>query len=172
MYTEREFVDLVKSLYGARIIKSHNRVYLINVTRQSACDKLFNRDTINWCIARSKSHWDSYITTPGNNQYFIVDFNNVNSSYSRNYNHSFIGFTVNNKGDIYAAHARDDKNLLGYTTTDGERLFERCLKEKGLYKYVIEDKMKDNVVSQASMFPFYFLISSILLAMCSLLIKW
>jgi len=172
MYTEREFVDLVKNLYGARIIKSHNSVYLISVTRQSACDKLFNRKTIDWCISRSKSHWDSYITTPGNKQYFIVDFKNVDSNRANDYNYSFIGFTIDNKGDIYAAHARDDKNLLGYSMVNGDRLFEHCLKEKGLYKYVIEDKMKDNVECQASMFPFYFLVSSILLAMCSLLIKW
>jgi hypothetical protein len=172
MYTEREFVDLVKNLSGAKILKSDNKVYLLEVTKQYACGKLFNRKTIDWCIARSKSHWNDYITNPGNKQYFIVDFNNVNSNRANDYNNSFIGFTVNNKGDIYAAHARDDKNLLGYSMINGDRLFEHCLKEKGLYKYVIEDKMKDNVECQASMLPFYFLVSSILLAMCSLLIKW
>ena len=172
MYTEREFVDLVKNLSGAKILKSHNKVYLLEVTKQYACDKLFNRKTIDWCIARSKSHWNDYITNPGNKQYFIVDFNNVDSNRTNDYNNSFIGFTVNNKGDIYAAHARDDKNLLVYSMVNGDRLFEHCLKEKGLYKYVIEDKMKDNVECQASMFPFYFLVSSILLAMCSLLIRW
>ena len=172
MYTEREFVDLVNSLSGVKILKSHNGVYLINVTKQSACDTLFNRETIDWCIARSKSHWNDYITNPGNKQYFIVDFNNVNSNNGSKYNYSFIGFTVNNKGDIYAAHARNDKNLLGFSMINGERLFEHCLKEKGLYKYVIEDGMKDNAECQASLLPFYFLVGSILLAMCSLLIKW
>lgn len=172
MYTENEFVDLVKSLYGARIIKSHNKVYLVEVTNQHACDKLFNRETIDWCIARSKSHWNEYITNPGNKQYFIVDFKNVDSNRTNDYNYSFIGFTVDKKGNIYAAHARNDKNLLGYTMTNGDKLFEHCLKEKGLYQYVIKDKMKENVEDRASMLPFYFLVSSILLAMCSLLIRW
>jgi len=172
MYTEKEFFYLVNELNGAKILKANNGIYLIKVNNHSACKKLFDRHTIDWCIARSKAHWNDYVENPGNKQYFIVDFNNINSLYENKYNYAFIGFTVNKNGDIYAAHARNDKNLLGYTTAGGEILFERCLKENGLYKYVIEDKMKDDAECQASMFPFYFLVSAILLAMCSLFIKW
>ena len=172
MYSEEEFVKYVNDTFGVKLLYHTNRVYLIKVTSHKVCKKLFDRKDIDWCIAQSEKHWDDYITHPGNKQYFIVDFNHANDlKGSAGYNNAFIGFTLNKEGEIYAAHARDDKNLLHYDYFTGVRDFERILTEKGLYDFVIKNKMK-NAEDAYAMVPVYLLVGSILLAMCSLLIKF
>ena len=173
MYTEKEFVNIVRFTPGVKIIHKIGRIYLLSVKYQSACASLFDIDTVYWCIARSEYQWKEYITNRGNKQYFIVDFNNINNYVSHDeYNFSFIGFTVDNDGNIYAAHARNDKNLLTERNTKGERLFERILKKKGLYDFVINDGMKKKEkVEEASMIPVYFLIGAIILASLTLFIR-
>lgn len=172
MYSEEEFVKYVNDTFGVKLLYHVNKVYLIRVKSHEVCKKLFDRKDIDWCIAQSEKHWDEYITHPGNKQYFIVDFNHTHDlKGSAGYNNAFIGFTLNKEGEIYAAHARDDKNLLHYDYFTGVRDFEKILKEKSLYNFVIENKMRGEEEAYA-MVPVYFLVGSILLAMCSLLIKF
>ena len=173
MYTEKEFVNIVRFTPGAKIIHKIGKIYLLSVKYQSACAALFDIDTVDWCIARSKYHWNEYISNRGNKQYFIVDFNNVNNYTNHDeYNFSFIGFTVDKDGDIYAAHARNDKNLLTERNTKGESLFERILEKKGLYDFVINNGMKKEAEEETlSMIPVYFLIGAIILASLTLFIR-
>ena len=173
MYTEKEFVSIVRFTPGAKIIHKIGKIYLLSVKYHSACASLFDIDTVDWCIARSKYHWNDYIANNGNKQYFIVDFNNVDNFVNYDeYNFSFIGFTVDNDGNIYAAHARNDKNLLSECNTKGEKLFEQILKKKGLYDFVFNDVMKKKEkVEEASMMPVYFLIGAIILASLTLFIR-
>ena len=170
MYNEENFVKFIQNTFGVKIQYQKNSVYLVRVMTYKVCKRLFDRSTINWCIARSESHWNEYITKPENNQYFIVDFGNIDSPDSRKYNYSLIGFTINKKGDIYAAHARNDDNLLERNFR-GVSKFETAIKEKGLYDYIIKNKMKDEQ-SVCSMLLVYALVGAILLALCSLLIRF
>ena len=172
MYSEEDFVEFIHKTFGVKLLYQSGKIYVIKVTSHDACKKLFDRDTIDWCIARSEKHWDDYVSHPGNKQYFIVDFNHVNTpKNSVGYNNAFIGFTINKDGEIYAAHARDDRNLLRLEIVSGKREFESILQKKGLYDFVIKNKMKGEEDGHA-MLPVYFLVGSILLAMCSLLIKF
>ena len=172
MYSEEDFVKFANETFGVKILCRVGKVYLIRVKFHEDCKKLFDRKDIDWCIAQSEKHWDEYITHPGNKQYFIVDFSHTHDlKGSDGYNNAFIGFTLNKHGEIYAAHARDDKNLLHYDYLTGVRDFEKILKEKDLYDFVIKNKMK-NAENTYAMAPVYFLVGSILLAMCSLLIKF
>jgi len=175
MYGESGFNKLVGKLRGAKILYQNNGVYVLKVTDFEACNKLFARESIDWCIANNEYHWDDYVKNPGNKQYFIVDFNLMNSDSSYEANQAFIGFTLTKDGKLYAAHGRNDKNLLR-KEFDGEMIFDKWLKHKGkgVYNFVVEsdmEKANTDEKTDYSMVPVYFLVGSILAAMMTLFIR-
>lgn len=174
MYKEKEFQRLIEKLSGINLLYKKDGVYIIKVSSFKSCKKLFNDDSIDWCIAKGENHWNNYVSYLGNNQYFIVDFNDIKSKNSVAYNNSLVGFTITKHGELYAAHARNDKNLLrteGYSKT----IFAKLLLDKNLYDFVINEKMatpyiqREESSKSVSMVPVYLLIGSILLAMMTLL---
>ncbi len=127
-----------------KVIYDNNNIVVINVNSFKDCHNIFYHNTINWCIAESELHWVNYVGNESCKQFFIIDFNKLHSSQRDDYNLSLIGFTLKN-GDLYAAHGRDDRNLLNAKIKDrtGFYPFENVLKSKGLYDFVIKRKMKD-----------------------------
>jgi hypothetical protein len=130
-----------------KVVYDKNNIVIIKVSSFEDCNRIFCHDTIKWCIAQNKAHWNSYVEKIGHKQYFIIDFNKMHEMRgSTDYNLSLIGFTL--KGDkLYAAHARNDNNLLNGFIKDrtGYHPFENILKDKGLYDFVIKRKMKSDV---------------------------
>lgn len=161
MFTEKDFVKKAPNLKGLSILYNSNGIYLIKVNNFSTCHTLFDRPTISWCIAQRISHWESYVSDPGNEQYFIIDFNNTEGK-GEDYNYSLIGFTKD-KNNIVAAHARNDDNLL--VTDDGISLFDKHLKRIGLYDKVY------GITKSDSMVPVYFLIFAIIACLCTIFIR-
>ena len=53
MYGESGFNKLVGKLRGAKIIYQNSGVYVLKVTDFEACNKLFARESIDWCIANN-----------------------------------------------------------------------------------------------------------------------
>jgi hypothetical protein len=159
------------------VLYCRNNIVIIKVNTFQDCNRLFYKDSIDWCIARSKGHWDDYVGAPGQEQYFIIDFNHIDSEDRHLYNNSLIGFTLKD-GNLYAAHARNDRNLLDAheKKNTGLHPFEEILKNKGIYKFVIKNKMKhidknDNSSSNKEMGIFWAFLVVIVLLMTSMLFR-
>ncbi len=137
-----EFIK--KNCPSTSVIYDKNDILILMVESFHDCNALFNDCTISWCIARNEDHWNDYVRSPRNKQYFIIDFKHINDSLSGEYNKSLIGFTLSNK-KLYAAHARNDNNLIDkyYKRKNGVHPFEQILKEKKLYSFVITNGMKN-----------------------------
>ena len=137
--------EIANYCHNTNVIYDKNNIVIIKVNSFSDCNYIFCHKTINWCIANSECHWNSYVNKKGHEQFFIIDFNKVNGiPGTKDYNLSLIGFTTKN-GKIYAAHARNDDGLLDGLKKDrtGYHPFEEVLKNKGLYDFVIKRKMKN-----------------------------
>jgi len=120
-----KFIEQVKLTDGARLIFEKNGVALIRVTTFNACNRLFKKDSIRWCIAEDECHWKEYVEKePLRRQYFIVDFNKIHDVNSIERNEALIGFTLG-FDKVIAAHAKDDGNVVYH--------FNEILKEKGIY---------------------------------------
>lgn len=148
-YTLGSFCEEVEKTDGIKVIYSFKGIVIANVTTFEACNKFFNTEDIRWCIAEQKSHFASYCLRKGNSQYFIIDFNNLNSDKSKERDYAMIGFTIKEIDDtwqIYAAHSKSDINLLDSAVKSETNYhpFEIILKEKGLYNFVIKNKMKQS----------------------------
>ena len=144
IYNKDNFLQFVKCLQNTKVLYDKNNIVIIRVKTYNDCKALFGNDeTINWCIANSKFHWDEYIGDhPFAKQYFIIDFDHVNDSPmikgygNREYVYSMIGFTTKLLAcNLVAAHARNDMCLLD-TYSGKELIFERVIKEKGIYKFI------------------------------------
>lgn len=124
---------------NTKVIYDKNNIFVINVNSFKDCNRIFARDTIHWCIANHECHWNEYVGGLGQKQFFIIDFNKINDIKDREeYNYSLIGFTLKNN-KLYAAHARNDDNLL-----TGSGLFSQILKKKDLYNFIVKQKMEEN----------------------------
>lgn len=184
MYSENYFLDIVNSTRDIEIIYSKNKVYIIRVKSFKACNRLFCNEvtgcTVNWCIANHTHHWYDYVEHPDNYQYFIVDYNHINDEDRDSHNESLIGFTLDKHNNLYAAHARNDDNLLLTSSRTKEYIFYDILKQKKLYDFVVkynmstekmQEKLKEKKDRQASLVPFYIAVGLILLIMCTLFIR-
>lgn len=144
--TPEEFVKKVDSMRGAEVLYCYEGIVIIKVNTFEACEELFNTKTISWCIAQSEHHWNQYVKSKRNKQYFIVDFNNITSDDRNKSNEAFIGFTIDDEGGeyiLYAAHAKNDTALLNitYKRLKGIHPFEEILKQKKIYNFVMVDRL-------------------------------
>ena len=169
--------SVAKFCPDTKVLYDKNNIVVIKVSSFDDCNRMFHIDSIDWCIARSKSHWNDYVGKPNQSQYFIIDFNDINSKDRTKYNQSLIGFTLVDES-LMAAHARNDRNLLDSSEKvySGYHPFEQILMEKGIYNFVIKQKMKGSPTDAKStkndgMWLVWMLIGLILLAMCTLLFK-
>ena len=135
-----KFMEQVKSLKNTTVIYDNNNIVVLEVKSFDDCNKLFDKEGIHWCIAQSEGHWNDYVGCLSH-QYFIVDFNKLKKGQTSDddNNNSLIGFTFT-KGELSAAHARNDKSLRGsvydkHGNYEGIE-FEKILKEKGIYNVV------------------------------------
>lgn len=87
---------------GVQIISESDDILIIEIDNYEQ-SKLLGSSS--WCIVRDESYFNSY-TEGGNKQYFIYDF-----SYESSDNSSMIGFTLNEEGEHYAAHYKDDDEM-------------------------------------------------------------
>lgn len=176
MFKKEEFLKSVKDYCpNTKVLYDRNNIVLVQVESFADCHFLFDKKTIDWCIARSNSHWCDYVAKPFHKQYFIVDFNHINDeNHGTEYNRSLIGFTTK-RGDLYAAHARNDANLLSESDKkyNGLHPFEKILKDKGLYDFVIKNGFKDKPsLFDSGMWLFWLLVLGILLCMTSMFFRW
>lgn len=126
-----KFVEQVKLTDGAKLIFEKNNVVLVRVTTFNACNRLFKKESIKWCIAEDEYHWKEYVEKePLRRQYFIVDFNKIHDVNTIERNEALIGFTLN-FDKVIAAHAKDDGNVVYH--------FNETLKEKGIYDEVYHE---------------------------------
>ena len=126
-----KFVEQVKLTDGAKLIFEKNNVVLVRVTTFNACNRLFKKEGIKWCIAEDECHWKEYVEKePLRRQYFIVDFNKIHDVNTIEQNEALIGFTLN-FGIVTAAHAKDDENVIYH--------FNEILKEKDIYDEVYHE---------------------------------
>lgn len=172
--SKENFLKHVNKLSDTKILYNKDNIVIIEVKSFNDCNSMFCIDSVNWCIAHRKNHWDGYVGKPNQHQYFIIDFNDINSINKTKYNLSLIGFTLND-GELMAAHARNDKSLLDNISkyNSGHHPFEQILMEKGIYDFVIKHKMKGgptdcNSSKNDGMWLIWMLIGLILLAMCTL----
>ena len=131
------------NLPNTKIVYDYKGIVIIKVNRFEDCHTLFDSCT-SWCISHKKVHWDDYYI--GREQYFILDFNKLNGDGGKETREAAIGFTIkrDNEGiNLYAAHDVLDYNLLDpyEKRTTGLHPFEKILKEKGVYSFVIKNKM-------------------------------
>ena len=108
---QKDFVNLVNNTKGAKIVVEKNNVYLIRVKTYKACNRLFDRPDIHWCIATSEGQWRSYVDKPFRKQYFIVDFNNIFSNDKFVADEALIGFTMSGPS-LIAAHTKNDNAIM------------------------------------------------------------
>jgi hypothetical protein len=126
-----KFIEQVKLTDGAKLIFEKNNVVLVRVTTFNACNRLFKKDSIKWCIAEDECHWKEYVEKePLRRQYFIVDFNKIHDVNTIERNEALIGFTLG-FDKVIAAHAKDDGNVVYH--------FNEILKEKGIYDEVYHE---------------------------------
>ena len=126
-----KFIEQVKLTDGAKLIFEKNNVVLVRVTTFNACNRLFKKDSIRWCIAEDECHWKEYVEKePLRRQYFIVDFNKIHDVNTIERNEALIGFTLG-FDKVIAAHAKDDGNVVYH--------FNEILKEKGIYDEVYHE---------------------------------
>lgn len=85
----------------ATIISNEDNVVILQVHTHEQCKTI---GSAAWCIARDESYFKSY--TNGCEQYIIFDFNKDSKD-----NDSMIGVTVDSKGEISAAHYKDDDEI-------------------------------------------------------------
>jgi len=142
MFTREELIKMVATgeLNDTTILYDHNNIVLIKIASFKDCNELFS-DWTWWCISKEARHWTSYCY--GRNQYFLIDFNDLHSTNPTKLNRAAIGFTITDHNLLYAAHAKNDDNLLDLAVKRKKGLytFESILKEKGLYEFVIEQNM-------------------------------
>ena len=150
------FISRVGKLHDTKVVYDLNNIVVLKVGTFDDCSRLFDKDSIHWCIAQSRRHWNEYVGSMFTRQYFIIDFNNINNPNSTEYNHSLIGYTVE-KGKIMAAHARNDLDLRKSVTKywgeelKTDMLFKFVLRDKGLslYEFVFgkDRKEKESIMS-------------------------
>lgn len=87
---------------GVQIISESDDILIIQIEDYEQSKQL---GSSSWCIVRDESYFNSY-TESGNKQYFLYDF-----SYDSSDNNSMIGFTLDEKGEHYAAHYKDDDEV-------------------------------------------------------------
>ena len=175
---KKNFLDAVaKYCPDTKVLYDRNSVVIIKVNSFTDCNRMFYVESIDWCIARSEGHWNDYVGKPNQSQYFIIDFDKINSNDRIERNNSLIGFTLSD-GELMAAHARNDRNLLDSSekSYSGYHPFEKILKEKGIYDFVIKQKMDGGqtdgkATKNDGMWFVWMLIGLILLAMCTLFFK-
>ena len=131
------------------IIFEKNNVLLIRVKNYDACNWLFARPSINWCIATNEIHWREYVCKPFRKQYFIVDYNNIFSNNSYDADVALIGFTTDGT-EILAAHTKNDSSIKGQ--------FENILSKKG----ILEDT-KSEIEKYAVLFGLLIFLSIVVL---------
>lgn len=160
-----KFMEQVKSLKNTTVIYDNNNIVVLEVKSFDDCNMLFDKKGISWCIAQSKDHWNDYVGRLSR-QYFIVDFNKlkITPSSDDDNNNSLIGFTFT-KGELSAAHARNDKSLRGsvydkHGNYEGIE-FEKILKEKGIYNVVYN---KANTGANELAFTIFAIIIAVVLA--------
>ena len=132
-YNKKEFLDIMKSLNHSDVVYDKDNIAIVEVGSFDDCRELFgNWYGVHWCIANKKCHWDSYIgEKPFSHQYFLLDFNKMNSFDKREANEAFVGFTFV-CGGVTAAHAKNDADLM----PNEQKEFRRILREKGVYNFV------------------------------------
>lgn len=96
--------------WGIEKIHDNNNVVTFEVTDYEQCKAL---GTSSWCIVRDEDYFDQYVTDRKNNQYLIYDFNKLSTDIE-----SMVGFTVDNTGNIYAEHWKDDSSIGHYNKAD------------------------------------------------------
>lgn len=89
---------------GAKIVYDKDG-YLVIEVNSYISNRELNGHTSH-CIARSGSYWDSYLED-FNKQYYVYNFNLDPTD-----NNSVIGMTIKPNGDLKAAHAKNDSNVL------------------------------------------------------------
>ena len=89
---------------GARISYDKDG-YLVIEVNSYISNRELNGHTSH-CIARSGSYWDSYLED-FNKQYYVYNFNLDPTD-----NNSVIGMTIKPNGELKAAHAKNDSNVL------------------------------------------------------------
>lgn len=134
-----KFLEQVNKLENTDVLYDKRGIVIIQVKSFDDCHELFDKKGIHWCIAQEKSHWDSYVTNTNSSQYFIIDFNKIDSDSKYEKDDAMVGFTLNRDGFVTAAHNKIDANLL-----NGDEDFKMLLKSKKLYRFVTVDGMKES----------------------------
>ena len=89
--------------FNADIVVKHDDLLIIDIKDFEASKVLGSGS---WCISRHENYFNSYVAGKTNKQFFIYDF----TQDSKN-NDSMIGITLDEKGEHYAAHVKNDDGL-------------------------------------------------------------
>jgi len=108
-FTQEALSEKLQSL-GIEKIHDANNAVSFEVTTYEQCKAL---GTTSWCIVRDEDYFNQYVHERGNRQYIIYDFNKLSTDIQ-----SMIGFTVEENGDIYAEHWKNDDSISRYGKSD------------------------------------------------------
>lgn len=108
-FTQEALTEKLQSL-GIKKIHDANNAVSFEVTTYEQCKAL---GTTSWCIVRDEDYFNQYVHNKGNRQYIIYDFNKLSTNIE-----SMIGFTVEQNGDIYAEHWKNDDSISRYNKAD------------------------------------------------------
>ncbi len=119
-YKKIEQVNNKFGKFGADIIFDENGILILDVKSYLA-NVVLNKHTSH-CIVSSESHWNSYVETPNNKQYYIYNFNPADSEFDgQSDDRSVIGITIctpdSSGKKIYksgygrACHTKSDKQF-------------------------------------------------------------
>ena len=76
MFKREEFLKYVNGYCpNTKVLYDRNNIVILKVDSYEDCHNLFDKKTIDWCIARSNTHWNDYVAKLYHKQYFIIDFN-------------------------------------------------------------------------------------------------
>ena len=95
---------------GISKIYDKDNVVTFEVTNYEQCKAL---GSTSWCIVRDEHYFDQYVTDTNNLQYMIYDFNKLSTDIE-----SMVGFTVDETGNIYAEHWKNDDAISNYNKAD------------------------------------------------------
>lgn len=108
-FTPQALNKQLKDLGISKIYDKDN-VVTFEVTDYEQCKAL---GSTSWCIVRDEHYFDQYVTETNNLQYMIYDFNKLSTDIE-----SMVGFTVDDTGNIYAEHWKNDDDISNYNKKD------------------------------------------------------
>lgn len=99
---DHETILLKAKVNEATIVSNLDDILILEINNYKQSQSL---GSPSWCISRQEYYFDSYVDET-NRQYFIFDFNKRSDD-----NNSMIGITLDLKGNIVAAHLKNDEAI-------------------------------------------------------------